>query len=234
MELDGLNTGLRWLIAVPIYAIAYAAAATIFWWAARQRAMASDEMLRVMIAGLVGGLVGANIIQLLATGLPGKTIEGGILGGWIAVVLVKRRLGITAHTGDLFALAIPLGEAIGRIACFIGGCCYGKIANGLAWAVQDHGALRHPTQLYMSLGAAFCFAILLGLERRHVLPANGLFYLGGMLFCIDRFAIEFFRDGATMTPFGLTLAQTGCLIGFAIFAALFIRLMPSPQLLRAR
>ena len=214
--MDGLNDPLRWALAAPVYAIAYAVAVAVFWWMARRRGMAVDIAARIMAAGLFGGLVGANLAQLVATGLPGKTIEGGILGGWIAVVIAKRYFGIGRSTGDLFALAIPAGEAIGRIGCFIGGCCYGKAA-AVAWAVHDHGLWRHPTQLYLALAAAICVAILYTVERRGFLPENGLFYLGGMLFCVDRFTVEFFRDA---TPVGgtLTLAQIGCCIGFAIFA----------------
>lgn len=221
--MDRIDEHLRWIVAAPIYALAYAGAIGVFWWMARRRGMATEGVAQLMAAGLVGGLVGANLIQFLATGLPGKTIEGGIVGGWLAVIWMKRRLGITRPTGDLFALAIPAGEAIGRIGCFVGGCCYGKIAS-VAWAVHDHDAWRHPTQLYLSFAAAICFATLLLVERRMRLPENGLFYLGGMLFCLDRFAVEFFRAG-TATSLGLTLAQIGCCLGFAFFAAKFAALL---------
>jgi phosphatidylglycerol:prolipoprotein diacylglycerol transferase len=221
--MERLDEHVRWAIAAPIYGSAYVVAAAVFWWMARRRGMATDATARVMAAGLIGGLAGANLLQVLATGLPGKTIEGGIAGGWLAVVWAKRYLGITRPTGDLFALAIPAGEAIGRIACFVGGCCYGKAA-GVAWAVYDHDAWRHPTQLYLSLAAASCFAVLLAVERRGLLPENGLFYLGGMLFCADRFTVEFFRDVA-VTPLDLTLAQLGCCAGFAFFAWKFAALV---------
>jgi phosphatidylglycerol:prolipoprotein diacylglycerol transferase len=214
--MDRLDEHLRWMIAAPVYALAYAAAAAAFWWMARRRGMDNGAIARVMAAGAIGGLAGANLLQLLATGLPGKTIEGGIVGGWLAVALAKRVLKVTRPTGDLFALALPLGEAIGRVGCFIGGCCYGRIA-GVAWAVHDHGAWRHPTQLYLALAAAACFAVLLAFEMRLRLRENALFYVGGMLFCADRFVIEFFRAVAA-TSAGLTLAQIGCCAGFAFFA----------------
>lgn len=221
--MDRLDEHLRWLIAAPIYGVAYAVAAAVFWRMARRRAMATDGIARIAAAGLIGGLAGANLLQLFATGLPGKTIEGGIVGGWLAVVWMKRRLGITRPTGDLFALAIPAGEAIGRIACFIGGCCYGHAAS-VAWAFHDHGSLRHPAQLYSSLAAASCFFILLSLERRRALPENGLFYLGGLLFCGERFVVDFYRD-APVTPLGLTLAQAACLAGAIFFAIKLSRMM---------
>lgn len=225
--MDRLDEHLRWLIAAPIYVCAYAVAALVFWQIARRRGMATDGIARVMAAGLIGGLAGANLMQLLATGLPGKTIEGGIIGGWLAVVWMKRRLGITRPTGDLFALAIPAGEAIGRIGCFVGGCCFGK-ATAFAIAVHDHGAWRHPAQLYLSLAAALSFAILAVVERRRILPENGLFYLGGILFCLDRFAIEFVRTSPS-AALGLTLAQWAASIGAILFAWKFVQLFAPVQ-----
>jgi phosphatidylglycerol---prolipoprotein diacylglyceryl transferase len=213
--MDSIDGHARWVLAAPLYVAAYAAAALVFWQMARRREIVGDVAARIMVAGLIGGLAGANLLQLLATGLPGKTIEGGILGGWLAVVAMKRHLGITRPTGDLFALAIPAGEAIGRIGCFIGGCCYGKAAS-VAWAVHDHGAWRHPAQLYLAAAAAIAFAALVVLESKRVLPENGLFYFGGTLFCVDRFAIEFFRV-APVTPIGMTLAQVLCVMGLFFF-----------------
>ena len=221
--MDALPEATRWLIAAPIYAAAYLAAVAAFGWMARRRGLATNGMLILMQAGLVGGLVGANLVQLLAAGIPGKTIEGGFIGGYLAVVLMKRRLRIVRPTGDLFAPALAAGEAIGRIACFIGGCCYGKAAS-LAWSVHDHGAFRHPAQLYLSAGAALTFVALIALERKRFLPENGLFYTQGMLFCMTRFGVEFFREGATSMA-GLTLAQVGCTAGFAFFAWKFVKLL---------
>ncbi len=224
--MDALDAHLRWIIAAPVYVLAYAAAAGVFWYAAQRRGMSPESSALLMTAGLIGGLAGANAMQFLATGAFGKSIEGGLAGGWLAVVWAKRQLGIVRPTGDLFALALPAGEAIGRVGCFIGGCCYGKAAN-VAWAVHERGELRHPAQLYLSLGAALCFATLLTLERRRVLPENGLFYIGGLLFCADRFVVEFFRD-APVAGFGLTLAQIGCVAGALFFVWKLSRLVQPP------
>ena len=190
---------------------------------ARRRGLSPNVAAQIMAAGLLGGLVGANMVQWLATGIPGKTIEAGIAGGWIAVILTKRALGVARPTGDLFALALPAGEAIGRIACFLGGCCYGKVAT-IAWAVHDHDAWRHPAQLYLSFAAAVSFATLYVIERRMRLPDNALFYAGGMLFCAQRFTVDFFRDVAA-TPLGLTAAQLGCCAGLGFFAWKLVALL---------
>ena len=54
-------------------------------------------------------------------------------------------------TGDLLALPLVLGIAIGRIGCFLSGLedqSYG-VATALPWGVDfGDGVARHPTQLY--------------------------------------------------------------------------------------
>jgi phosphatidylglycerol:prolipoprotein diacylglycerol transferase len=196
-----------------VYAIAYLAAVGAFAWMARRRGLATEGIRLLAGAALVGGLIGANLAQLLIAGAIGKTILGGFAGGYLAVVLMKRHLGIRRPTGDLFAVAICVGEALGRIGCFIGGCCYGKVAN-VAWAVQDHGALRHPTQLYLSLAALTTLAVLLFTERRHALPENGLFYVQGLLFCAFRLAIQPYREASA---FDADAVYAVCGLGVVFF-----------------
>lgn len=221
--MDSLPEHTRWLLAAPIYALAYGAALLVFGWMARRRGLATSGIWLLMQAGLFGGLIGANAVQLVATGAPGKTIEGGFVGGYLAVVLMKRRLGIVRPTGDLFALALSAGEAIGRIGCFVGGCCYGKVTTAML-AVHEHGAMRYPTQLYLALAAAATFGLLMWLETKQALPENGLLYVQGSIFCATRFVIEYYRAGPS-TSIGLTLAQIGCILGTAFFAWRYALLM---------
>jgi len=101
----------------------------------------------------------------------GKTIIGALVGGLIAVELEKRWAGITRRTGDLFAMPLAAGIAIGRIGCFLSGLSdrtYGT-ATQLPWAVDfGDGVLRHPTQLYESLVmSAFAFVLLRLTVRPH-------------------------------------------------------------------
>ena len=52
----------------------------------------------------------------------GKTIVGVLIGGWIAVETVKNTLGIRVRTGDLLAIPLSVGIAIGReVGCFLTG-----------------------------------------------------------------------------------------------------------------
>ena len=127
---------------MPLYAICYGLAyltgVLVFVWMARRRGIATHGVMLLMQAALVGGLVFANAFQWLFGGAPGKTVLGGIAGGYLCVWLVKLRLGLRRPTGDLFAVALCGGEAVGRLGCYFGGCCYGKPAH-VAWAVWQHG-----------------------------------------------------------------------------------------------
>jgi prolipoprotein diacylglyceryltransferase len=82
---------------------------------------------------------------------PGKTIVGGLVGGWVAVEWVKKLRRLSIRTGDLFALPLTLGIALGRIGCFLTGLSdqtYGNVTS-LPWGIDfGDGIRRHPTQLY--------------------------------------------------------------------------------------
>ena len=213
--MDSLPVSLRLTLSAVAYAIAYGAGIALFVWAARRRSLAAGDVRALVVAALFGGLIGATALQLIAGGTPGKTILGGIAGGWILVVLAKRERGLRRPLGDAFAFAIAGGEAVGRLGCFLAGCCYGKVAN-VPWAVWDHGAPRHPTQLYSALAALLTLAVIAILERRGSLPDNGVFFVQGALFCALRFLVEFYRDVPAYG--GLSLAQYACAAGFAFFA----------------
>jgi phosphatidylglycerol:prolipoprotein diacylglycerol transferase len=220
--MEALQPGVRLMLAALFYVAAYGIGLLLFIWAAQRRGLTLEALWPVIGAALIGALVGAELIQQLASGTPGKTLLGGVAGGWLAVVVAKRKLGYHRPLGDLFAFALAGGEAVGRLGCFVYGCCYGKIAH-LPWAVWDHGAPRHPTQLYSSLAAMAVLGILVELDRRAHLPDNALFFLQGALMCAMRFVIEIYRDGSTYG--GLTVAQYACFGGFGFFAFRLHRLL---------
>jgi phosphatidylglycerol:prolipoprotein diacylglycerol transferase len=215
--MDALSGPERFWISCAIYSVAYLVGIAVFAFMARRRGTAANDTLFLALAGLGGGVVGAQVTELVLGGEPGKSLLGGIACGYLAVILVKRSLGISRPTGDLFAPAIALGEAIGRFGCLAYGCCEGKITTA-AWALREDGAMRYPTELMSAAAAAATFAVLVVLERKRLLPENGLFYVQGVLLCGARFVIEFYRD-VSVTAFGLTTAQLACLGGLAFFGA---------------
>ncbi len=128
----------------------------------------------------------------------GKTIAGGLLGGWLGVEIAKRRLRLTGSTGDAFVLPLAAGIAVGRLGCFFTGLddhTFGT-ATTLPWGVDfGDGVLRHPTQLYESLFAlAAGAAVLLSAARaRPPWPAGHRFRWFLFSYFCFRFVIEFIK-----------------------------------------
>jgi hypothetical protein len=67
----------------------------------------------------------------------GKTILGGLLGGYLAVEIAKRLVGYTGATGDWFVTIVPLAVVLGRVGCWCYGCCQGKIWQPSWFTVTD-------------------------------------------------------------------------------------------------
>lgn len=136
-----------------------------------------------------------------------KIWEGGLVfyGGVLfalptAVWYIKKNNFDLWNTADIFAPSLAIGHAIGRLGCFSAGCCYGKPAPGLPWAVTfsdpeslaQIGIPLHPTQLYESAGEFINFLILITL-RKHQSFKGQLFWTYLLLYSVLRFIVEFFR-----------------------------------------
>ncbi len=149
-------------------ALGYAVGGLLYWHEAKRRKLATDGMSRIVLIGAVAGVLLSRLAERLAEGgnyaslfdpsNGGRTILGGVIGGWIAVEIAKRKMGIRTSTGPLWAVALPAGEFFGRIGCWFNGCCFGKVCT-LPWAVNSHDAMRHPTQFYLAASAALIFGV---------------------------------------------------------------------------
>jgi len=193
-----------------------------------------DEQQRwqIIAAAAVGALLGSRALGLLEQSpLPqfhwswqlllapgGKTIVGGLLGGWLAVELVKALSGIRSRTGDLFAVPLCIGIAVGRIGCFLAGLAddtYGTPTN-LPWGVDfGDGISRHPTQLYEII---FLLALAALLSRWSARPhRNGVIFRAFMAaYLAFRFAIDFIKPQPQVH--GLNWIQWACLAALAVIA----------------
>jgi phosphatidylglycerol:prolipoprotein diacylglycerol transferase len=230
---------------------------------------------------LVGGVIGARIffvvhyfdqfrnapIEVFFIWQGGLELLGGVIAaiGIIFFYLVYHKLPIRRYL-DVLAIGLMLALAVGRIGCFLNGCCFGK-PTGLPWGVRfpynsfayfsqvnpdpdrhrsephlplpdeyfssvdekgigylkpkdeltddqrievTQGKYRclpvHPTQLYISVLAAFwCFMLYVfwqraqraersGKSRKLLAKPGCTFALMFMLYGLTRFLIEFIRD----------------------------------------
>lgn len=141
----------------------------------------------------------------------GLTFYGGLLlaiptGLWFA----RRRRMPVGQVADLAAPAIMLGEAVGKIGCFLEGCCYGAPTTGpLGVRFPGHAGPVHPTQLYESAAAMVLFlALHVGWIARRRDRGDGA-VLGWMLALYGtwRFCLEVLRDDPRGALGSLSTAQ---------------------------
>ncbi len=147
----------------------------------------------------------------------GLVFYGGILFAIPTVIWYAKKNDLALwSTADVFAPSIAIGHSIGRIGCFFAGCCYGKPAEGLPWAVTftnpqslaQIGIPLHPTQLYESAGEFVNFLILITLRRYKSFDGR-LFLTYVLLYSVLRFIVEFFRGdmGRGFIIYNISLSQ---------------------------
>lgn len=201
----------------------------------RGDALPGEQRWTTIAAAAIGALFGSRCLGILEQAprihltwrlllVPGgKTVVGGLLGGWLAVEIAKRLLRIQSRTGDLFAIPLCLGIAVGRIGCFLAGLAddtYGK-PTSLPWGVDfGDGIPRHPTQLYEIM---FLLLLAAFLSRRQARPhANGAIFRAFLAaYLAFRVAIDFLKPQPLIA--GMNLIQWACLAGLLAIALTYRR-----------
>jgi prolipoprotein diacylglyceryltransferase len=210
----------------------------------REDGMSAHMHLWIVVGAIFGALLGSKILAIVESfpeywaaradprvWLGGKTIVGGLLGGWIGVELAKKLLHIRGSTGDAYVLALILGIAIGRIGCFLTGLpdhTYGT-PTALPWGIDFGDGPRHATQLYEIAAVLIIGAIVYARSRKP--QARGeLFRLFMFLYLLFRFLVEFIKP--TYKPYlGLSAIQIACLSGAVVC---FMQLRTAMSIRRAR
>ncbi|MCJ7581600.1 MAG: prolipoprotein diacylglyceryl transferase [Candidatus Aminicenantes bacterium] len=124
----------------------------------------------------------------------GGVFYGGLIVGILFSLWYTRLFKINfKRLADVLAAPAALGHSIGRIGCFLGGCCYGSLCN-LPWAVKfpGHSFPVHPTQIYESILNFFNFIFLLVMFKKRKFDGQ-VFLLYLINYSMIRFVIEFFR-----------------------------------------
>jgi prolipoprotein diacylglyceryl transferase len=155
----------------------------------------------------------------------GLAFQGALAGALISGAAAARVKKLPFwKTADVIAPYIALGQAVGRIGCFLNGCCYGMIVeNGPGITFPGETVMRAPTQVYSSLALLGIFMALM--EFREKRAFNGhVFAVYLILYSFFRFFIGFMRGDNPVVFFGMKLSQlisAGMfLCGIVIYAAL--------------
>lgn len=189
-----------------------------------------EQNMWLLVGCVFGALAGSKVLAWIESApdylaamrvtplaiLGGKTIVGGLLGGWIGVEFAKRKLAIRQSTGDLYVLPLVLGIAIGRVGCFLTGLpdhTYG-IHSHLPWAVDFGDGPRHPTQLY-EIAFLLILGVALALRARKPHVNGELFRLFMLAYLCFRFAIEFIKPRYTIPYLNISAIQLASFLGAA-------------------
>ncbi len=219
----------------------------------RTPAFCSDLLFWIMLAGIGGARV-AYVLEnwhdfsgtpwrMLAVQEGGLVFYGGFAGAAVALVIIARiRREHLASLVDFTLTSVPLAHLLGRIGCFLNGCCYGnRTASRLGvrfpalspawWSEQSIATMPrqreldamveaiplslpvHPVQLYEAVGNLVLYLVVLAVFRRRHRPGRiTAVYLTG--YAILRFAVEFVRGdhAERVTAAGLSIAQVVSLI----------------------
>lgn len=181
-----------------------------------------DQLSNLFFLTLVGGIIGArvfyivlnwdfysvNTYQILRLDQGGLVWYGGFLAGFLAALSYLRIKKIPfLETADLAVPYLALAHSIGRIGCFLNGCCFGRPTHSIFGVYFPNRLIPiHPAQLYSSVGLFVIFLALLQWRKRKRFTGEiGLAYL--FLYSLGRFGVEFLRGDSPPIWSGLTLAQ---------------------------
>jgi len=238
------------------------------WWLAARRARAegisTDLVGDIVLVSIIAGIVGSRVLWFILERNPGQpwyvffqVWEGGLVfyGGLVGAVVanlayLRLKRQEILRVGDVLAPSASLGQAFGRIGCFLHGCCFGGLASRgfllgvrfppffegrkligsppfryqVDWKlIPDSAAASlpvHPTQLYTSFGL-FTITLLLVSATPLKKRHGEVLALYCMLHGVTRFAVELVRRDTASVVLGLKAGQVGAIVVFLTGAVLF-------------
>jgi phosphatidylglycerol:prolipoprotein diacylglycerol transferase len=220
--------------------LAYLASINMTAWRARKGHLNPGFAFDMATWLFIGGLVGARaffVIQyrrnfdsffdIFKIWEGGIVFYGSLIGGTIALLLFWYFYRFPfLPMADAIAPAICIGMAIGRLGCFLNGCCYGdrcelpwavsfpsvsapfkdQVARGLIPPTAAHSLPLHPTQIYLTIDGLVLLCVVLAYwpHRKADGQAMALYFL---LYAITRTLVEELRNDESAQLLGLTISQ---------------------------
>ena len=239
------------ILGVPVHGLfvglGVLAAVVVFVSEARRRGHTDDRLLVVVTGALVGGALlmrlgtwlqhvdlraNASFAEQWAYG--NRSVLSGLVGAWLGVHVAKRLCGYKLRTGDLFAPAVAIGMAVGRIGCLL--TEKPGTPTGAPWGItldpvdaarlgSASGVPLHPSFAYEIAFHLAAFAVIWLWLRRLPTPPGEVFVWYVAAYGVFRFLVEFVRGNEVVWE-GLTRPQ--------LFLAVTIPFVLARIALRAR
>lgn len=256
---------------IPIYSygfmlmVAFLVAITIARWRAKREGLDPNKITDLGIYLVCAGIFGAriffiiqfykeyqyNLLSIFKIYEGGLVYYGGLFAGIVTLFIYVRKHRLPfLKIIDILMPSAALGLGFGRIGCFLNGCCFGKVAAHIPWAIRfpktadetgmvdgspafvhqyeralvslsdTHSLPIHPTQLYSFLADVALFFILSVFLKYRKKDGEALL-LFGILYPVIRYSMESLRDDNPLF-FGLfTIAQIISIGMFVVSGSLF-------------
>jgi phosphatidylglycerol---prolipoprotein diacylglyceryl transferase len=185
--------------------VAAIAVSAIYWFAKSKH---DPSLLLVYIGALGGAFIGAKLAYIFAEvwfdwSAPdfwlrlatGKSILGGLLGGYAGVEMMKRLVGHERSTGDAFAVILPVGLLLGRVGCWMHGCCLGKcVPENFVLTVRDRAAVTRWPAVQVEMVFLVVMLALIWFWKTRGVFRDRLFFVFLTAYGVFRFAHEWMRE----------------------------------------
>ncbi len=225
----GLMIGLGFLLAVLVGC-----------YRAKRYGLSDDELINLAICVLIFGFLGGKLMfiivefksflqePLAVLGSEGFVVYGGIITGILTIYVYCKfkKLPFLSYF-DILAPSVALNQALGRVGCFLAGCCYGRETDCAIGVVFPEGALAPagvpliPTQLFSACGNLLLAIGLIIYARRTKYRGNvSAFYL--LFYSVGRYIIEIFRNDERGAVGGLSTSQFISIFIFAFAITFFL------------
>lgn len=214
----------------------------------RAQLIAGEQYLNVVFLGLLAGIVGGRLLfvisewehflqhplDIVAPWEGGFIVLGSIIGVLLTVPLYLTYHRVkTLQLMDLACQYAPLMQAIARSGCLFAGCCYGRLAPDLPWAItftspEGFAPLHlplHPTQIYLGLSSLCIFIIMIIIAKTVTTKPGQLTCVYLVFESLSRFTIDFWRgDRGPLSEISLGSHASFMLSAMQLYSATFFAL----------
>lgn len=190
-------------------ATAFITSSILLRWELNRRGYQGDIATTIIVAGVIGGIIGAKIYFIFLDGKiqadeifspSGLVWYGGLIGGSAIVAwVIYRSPNPFLPTVDAIGPILLLGYGIGRIGCLLAGDGDYGPPSDLPWAMAfPNGTVPtdvpvHPTPIYETLLSVAFFGILWSQRKKYLSIPGFVFGVSLILVGVERFIVEFWR-----------------------------------------
>jgi phosphatidylglycerol:prolipoprotein diacylglycerol transferase len=186
-------------------------------WTAPRTGLKTEETRDLSFWMIVTGLLGSRLFYVLFhwpkyRSRPlyefvdyfggGLMFQGGLLVSVLAAFFILRVKRMSfLKVADALSLSLSLGQACGRVGCFLTGCCYGKrtpeaFPLGVIYPSGGHapsGVSLYPVELFESLGLMCLTVFLWRVLKKQPYVKGKVFGFYLLISGLLRFSLDFLR-----------------------------------------